>query len=570
MIKTISALSLFIVLAYLAYILGSLLLFVVFDHNDLVSLFTQLYPSAYRVDEYDKIYFSPAHYQFVAHNIVLFALCPVALISLLIWQRNTFLIWIAGLTADVTSIKNIIAVTIVNRSRREQFLVVACFLTLGFIKVYFFFELPFHVDEIFNFVYFTDQGIFHSSTFANNHVLTNILSAIWWKTGISPELSFRLPSILSSVFVHLLIYSVTTYYFNFRAGVFALMLSGLTFWGNVYSIEGVAYMLMTLWAFVALTSTVLMDEDPNRGNSLFIVSSVLGFYTSQLFILPFIALVIFRFSLRLNSLPLHSNLRELTVAVTLVAIASTLLYFPMYLWSGFGATFHSGMPRYDLIYMSPVLFEDLSVMTDVNSKSYIVFAGLAAVAISCFRNASRRIRGLLVLQGSIIISILIFSLAIGLYPPSRALVFANILFFASMGVILSDWVFNRLKTQLAVGALCVILFFKAAIGTYLFSFGWQHIPLGLQDKNGYESLVGLSNELLAHSPHVIFSDVRDTHLNFQLTFLARKNHQQIKFVYDSERMSEADVVILDDQSTIAEDGYQQIAAGDFGRVFVRK
>jgi hypothetical protein len=558
------------VLAYLAYLLGSVLSFLVFDHHSFVDFFKAHYPSAYRIDEYGKTYFSLQHYEFVSHHAILFALVPITLFFIMTWKRRTINGWVNELIADISAIKNIIVRTSANLTNTEKVILITCFASLAGLKTYFFFALPFHLDETFNFIYFTDQGIFHSSTFANNHPLTNILSSIWWKMDFSPELSFRLTSILSSFAIHILIYSITTHFFNFKTGIFVLMLSGVTFWGNVYAIEGVAYMLMSLWVLLALVALLLMDNNSSRGQPLFIASSILGFYTTQLFIIPFVALVILWISLKWYNDVLRHSLRDVIISLTIVATGSLLLYFPMYLRSGFDATFHSDMSRHDLIRMSPALIEGFSVMTDVNSKSYVVVLGLIAVTAFYLKRANERVKFLLALNVAMILSILIFSFVIGMYPPSRALVFTNISLYVSIGVLIADLFFRRLSDQRAMVSLCLVFFVKIAASAYLFNSGWQHIPMGLQDTRSYQSATELSTKILRYRPNIIFSDERDTYINFSVIFLAIKNGQHINFTYDRAQLTEADVVIINNRLDIDDSGFEKVQEGDFGRILTKK
>lgn len=538
---TLKVLLFWALLTYLCYLLVSLFSFLVFEHNDFVTFFKSHYPSAYRIDEFGGKYFSPGHYRFVTYITILLGLFFLALIVLLISKRRIFDRWTNGLIDDISWLKDIVVTSIKSVSKSGKLIMLACFSFLAILKVYFFFVLPFHVDETFNFVYFADKGIWHSSIAANNHPLNNIIAAIWWKTGLSPEVSFRLTSILSSLSIHVLVYSATTHYFNSKVGIFVLMLSGVTFWGNVYAVEGVSYMLMSLWVVLAAIAVFSMREVPGRGRSLFLVSSVLGFYTNQLFIIPFVALLIFWFMASWYNRTLQQGLPRISAVVALTAIASMLLYFPMYLWSGFESTFHSDMSRHDLIEMSAILFEGFSVMTDIDSKSYIALIGLMVIGLIYFKVADDRTRGMLVLQVSIIISILIFSLIIGVYPPSRALVFTNILFYCSVGVIAAKEIFTRLGNPSAVVVLMLLISIKLAASVFTFNFGWQHGPMGLQDKESYAAINNRCEQILATRPNLIFSHPRYNHLDFYIMLNAIKKNQKIEITYDSTRLSEADV-----------------------------
>lgn len=571
LIRTIKALSFWAGIAYLFYLLITSLLFLVFTHGDFVAFFTHRYPFAYRIDEYGERYFTADHHRFVADYAVGFSLFLIGIILFLIWKRRRVDRWMDGLISDIIQIKDIFATTLLGISKNEKWILLTCFLLLTIIKIYFLQALPFYVDEVFNFNYFVSQGALHSSIFANNHVLTNIISAGWWNIGLSPEWSVRLTSVLSAYVIHVLIYSFTSHYLNFKSGVFVLMLTGVSFWANVYGVEGAAYMPMTLWVLLGVIAISFRCEGQKRGTSLFVMACVFGFSTTPLFVIPFIALISFWSSTAGHNPQLKHDLKTVIVCIVAIFTFSLLLYFPMYLWSGFGATFHSGVTRYDLVFMSPALFEGFSIMTDVNTKSSYVLAALLAPAILYFRRLDQQLRGMILLVSSVIFSIVIFSIAVGVYPPSRALIFANVLFLGALGIFLSRLVFDRLQIRTANLVLCVAFLLKVASTVFIFNFGWQHIiPGGLQDRPFYEEVNALSGEILDRKPKLIFSDQRDTHLNFYLTFGAIRRKQPLEFTYDSVRLSGADVIILNNRGAFVDRDYEKVSESDFGTILRKR
>jgi hypothetical protein len=157
-----------------------------------------------------------------------------------------------------------------------------------------------------------------------------------------------------------------------------------------------------------------------------------------------------------------------------------------------------------------------------------------------------------------------------MYPPSRALVFANILLYVSIGVPIADLLFRRLGDQRAMVSLSLVFFVKIAISVYLFNSGWQHIPMGLQDNRSYQSAIDLSTKILSHQPEIIYSDDRDTYLNFAVTFQAIKNDQHIGFTYNPAQVTEADVVIINTHSGIDDSLFDKMQEDDFGRILTRK
>ena len=96
------------------------------------------------------------------------------------------------------------------------------------------------------------------------------------------------------------------------------------------------------------------------------------------------------------------------------------------------------------------------------------------------------------------------------------------------------------------------------------------MPGGLQDKKFYKAVSNLSTRILANKPALIFSEERDTHLNFYLALGALRKDQRVEFTYDSTRMAEADVVIFGDENADVVGDYEKVRDREFGAILIKR
>jgi len=561
-----------ILILYLVYLQLMVVSFLIYDYQDLYSWFTSQFPDAYLISEYGTRYFTIAHFRFIQKSGGVFVLLLFLMMLFLFFKRAYIITISERLFKDLGHLAGIVAGSFSNLSTAQKWILWFCFFFLALLKVNFFITLPFYVDEVFNFVYFVDKGFLHTTLYTNNHALYNLVSALWWKTGMSPEVSSRLTSIFSGLFVNILLFAVTRYYFNFKTAVLVLILTGISFWTNVYSVQGSAYILMSLCCLVSIISLFRFAEDQEHGYYLFTLSCILGFYCSRLFIIPFLTFILVWIGIGFAQGWQHRKIGVRIVKSTAaVFLFAGLLYLPMYLWSGGDALFMSNVPRHDLVTMSPMFFESLSMMTEVNNKSYLVISGLFILSTLFLTALDRKVRLLIALNAAAIISILLFTAAVHIYPPSRSVIYINIFFFGTIGVVIGTIIpkFVTRLNQLVVIWLVVILF-KAWGSLYLLNYGWQKSPGSLQDFAFYNRLNRLTNCIVKNKPTLIFSDKQDTFLNFYLAFAAIRKKTPLHFTYDPNKMNQAGIIILNQDSIPATlDKYNRLEQDEFGMIFYK-
>lgn len=177
-----------LIVAYIIYLTGMVISFAVCDYSTLINWFLNRYPEAYRIDEYHSLYFTLEHHTTVQHISPVLLVVLLAALALLIARRKQIDHILLSLLEDCCALFMNIRNACTHLSRKEILILSASFLLILTIRVYLLFELPYHVDEVFNFIYFTHNGFLHTTLFINNHVLYNLISVTAWKLGADPVL----------------------------------------------------------------------------------------------------------------------------------------------------------------------------------------------------------------------------------------------------------------------------------------------------------------------------------------------------------------------------------------------
>lgn len=545
----------------------------VVSHSSLISWFVTQYPDAYLVGDYSTLYFTVSHYTHVRLVVPFLIFLLLLAVFVFILKRKRIEFFFGDLISDSGTLVRIVKNSFTHLSFTHKIILIACFISLLAVKVYLFATLPYQVDEVFNFVFFIDKGPMHISTYSNNHVLYNIIAFFWWELVGDPLLASRITSILSGMLIHTLVYGVAKYFYDFKAALFVLLFTGLTFWTNVYSVEGYSYTLMTLCHLISIISLFLHFKDQYRGYALYIFSCVLGFYCSKLFIIPFMSTVLAWVFVEIYQGQRRGFITIIRATLS-VLFLSALLYLPMVLWSGIDAFFVTSISPHEFVRGVPSLIEIFSVMTEVNSKSYLLTgAVLLSGGLVFFRKIDERLKVFIVLNITTIFSIILFILIFHVYPPSRAFIYTNTIFYILLSVALFTIVgkmpnFRPLYFKLMIITLVLI---KAWGTLYISKNGWQNSPGSLQDHYFYERLTARVKGILVYQPKIIFTDRQDEYLNFYLRLAAIREGKKLIFSYDLADLSKCDVAILHDTIMTSECHVLiEEGRGEFGRIYLHK
>ncbi len=173
------------------------------------------------------------------------------------------------------------------------------FLFFGLLLLYrmvLIFLMPLEYDEIMSLVRFIKTPItfplrwYHG--LSNNHILYSFLANLLHKTEIDLRLVLRLPTLLASCMVSLVVFFFIYKRYNFTQALIFVILSNALFPLNYYATVGRGYSLHIVFAtlgFLALYKLILEKQLSTRYFVLFVISSILGFYTAPSYLYIFIS-----------------------------------------------------------------------------------------------------------------------------------------------------------------------------------------------------------------------------------------------------------------------------------------
>lgn len=213
-------------------------------------------------------------------------------------------------------------------SVQKNTLLIALFF-LSLIRVLFLLFWEYYEDEQFSYQYLVSKGFLTTLTYypgPNNHVFNNLLACVF-DLVFTEKWAMRLPSILVSGITFYLMIVMLMKKKSFEFSIVAALLLQISFNYFLYSFQGRGYALELL--FVILSFYAWWRYEYTRDNKykmLFVISSVLGFYTIPVFLFPAVSIVLFF---------IHGPFKkQLCKSVFVIGGLITLCYMPIFLVSG--------------------------------------------------------------------------------------------------------------------------------------------------------------------------------------------------------------------------------------------
>ncbi|HEX8426758.1 hypothetical protein [Hymenobacter sp.] len=208
------------------------------------------------------------------------------------------------------------------------------------VRVWYLVAYVLNTDEVASYDYFVRQGPLGISSFypiPNNHLLFNF---VCWPLSLlsnNVRVVMRIPTFAAAAVGTILGYLLLVRSGGFWAATMATGLFGLSPLGLYYSVAGRGYFLqitLLLFAFAATVALLQLPTYRRLAWLLFVVASILGFYTIPTFVYPFVSLGL-GLLLGLAWQRRWSELGQLVLAGSIVGAVSTLLYSPVMCVSGF-------------------------------------------------------------------------------------------------------------------------------------------------------------------------------------------------------------------------------------------
>lgn len=408
------------------------------SYNYLLAYYKRNWPTAFEVTVFAERCLTPAWYSWVVSNAlwlqIAIALALMIYFLLLKAIRNGVLqlfddiVWVAGFIKKV-----LLGLTV-----REKWLLMGLFVCIGCYRMWFFFKFPLHPDEAASYLFFTRQGPLMAAVnyvTTNNHIFLNVVCSFLARLSfLSPKWVMRLPAMAGDMTLLLGIFCVVKHFGGFVraigivAGVaFCYLLSYYATQGRGYQWQEVCVVLGiggAWWYYFAPAGYV------KRGNGLFIVTSVIGFYINPLFVYPFLALMLgagYCYIKRENRQPLLVFVK----GVTAIVLLTFVLYLPLIITSSWNALVNNGFINENQ-HLSDLAGQVSSLVFNFNFALNYGSAGIAILAIClvfCLVMYYRRVIGgrfykmMLVWFVATIVSFAMITVYQKIYPLERALCF---------------------------------------------------------------------------------------------------------------------------------------------------
>ena len=192
-------------------------------------------------------------------------------------------------------------------------------------------------------------------------------------------------------------------------------------------------------------------------------------------------------------------------SLVIITILTLLIYTPALLTSGTRALYTNLNDPNDLgLRLYPILLEGISVITNIEQKSYVLLIGLFIVLLIFRKKISQVSKYLGLLLALQILSLIIFTLALNSYLPERAYIYLNLCFYLTLASVLWDLLEDKKPWLLAIVSLLILN------TVFNFHHSWlSRYKRHVLDKNYYskaESGASQLNKLIHQPVSVKYSD----------------------------------------------------------------
>ncbi len=332
-----------VMLLLVAVLAAASVSFIFLPYETFTELIFRGYGQPEKLARFRQTLLTPARFALLRYASLPLTVLSVAIV-VVAWRRVPFFATAtqAGLARTASAIRGLWRRT----SQTERLAVGLLFAAVLTSRFYFLFRLPLHVDERFTYLYFVSKGWAVSAAYypnPNNHILFSLLCNISDAFLASPLLVLRLPSLLFGMAALAGFWLSARYCFSFGVAIFATALLAFTPVVFGYGIQGRGYSLLLGWTIAACFGLVKIVSLPvrqaGRQNAkplyatLFVASSILGFYTVPVFLYPFAGMCVYAvlcFSWKRKYLPLANFL----FLAALVAVGVFVLYLPVFVFNG--------------------------------------------------------------------------------------------------------------------------------------------------------------------------------------------------------------------------------------------
>ncbi|UII21317.1 hypothetical protein [Fulvivirga ligni] len=564
---TLSRVLFLLTVAYFLFLSVITILLIQSDYNDILTWYQKTYPNAYKIQDFGDNYFTIAHFEWLQSAGWVFVAVFLVAIGLLLFRSTLILKFYRSVLTEIQHSAASVKHSFLSLSKSQTWLFAIAFLVIIGLHTFLFIGLPFHVDEVFSFVYFAHEGPIITGTylFENNHILYNLATSIW-SLVLPPFIASRITSYLTHLLILTAIFSFVNKKINFRAALLCIIFTASSLSSAIYGIQGRSYDLIALLWLVSLIS-VEKHGKKDKLPALFIICSILGFFSVRLYIYPFTTALLFYVFASFKNQRL-ANWGSLLKSVFIIGLGSLALYTPAWLVSGTDALFLNQRDHHDLIDYLPAFWSTLSVITEFNSKTYIFVPFLILIAAIFFRKVRKSTQPFLIINGLVLTTLVGLIYVTRTYPPVRTFGYANILFFCTVALVV-DQLLCLIKNQMAFyTAILFVILSKIGLFAYGYEYGWRaSLSTSLQDHEFYNHLDNIVSDISEIKPKKIYTNNADEYLIFYLRLRDIENDDAYTFISESSSLPLCDMIINYKGTIVPPKSWKQYPDESFGRVY---
>ncbi|MDJ1468036.1 hypothetical protein [Xanthocytophaga flava] len=520
---------------------GILLLYYLFlcysyPYANTIAWIKEHFDTAYNIASIDQDYFTQFQYTLFWQWATLITLL-YWIVVLCLWHKYTQVV----LYLSVVKSESILLC----ENLRKQYHVLTTYQKIAILAlysgalvhhIYYCIEIPFNVDEVFAYNYFVHQSplvpLFYYPE-PNNHILFNLFASVFDLFIHDGCWTMRLPSLLANLCLLTIIFIYLLVRVNFRVALVATICCIISFPTSIYATQGRGYMLMSMWAILAILSFIEWKRSSRKIYLLsYIASSIAGFYTHSTFLYCFTGLFLWEMFYIIKTQNLEFIKTALWTNVLILSIV-LLLYSPILAFSGWKALIDNRWIASNQTYFLKMFFvqllEGLSLLTDVWHKVYILIFFLGLFIGFVFRKFIHLvfIRQLVAFTFFQVVGIILILLILRRLPPLRVWTYLTFWYPITLSVVLyllSVWI--KKQYVFIVLSLCLIISVSLqSIHSYQQNLTSQNGPFS---QKFYTSLQRTVDYIFQKNPQKIF--VNEHWFQFYLHNQQIKRHLETPYI----------------------------------------
>jgi hypothetical protein len=335
--------SIFLFLIPIVYFSISLLLVRLISSNDQAAMlrwYNKYWPDGIDKETMAKICFTPqweawvsAHHKTLIIGILL-GLLIYALFSKKIWK------YLHNLFDEINKIMLFMIRVFKLCTTKEKAIVLVLFGCIAAYRIYFFISYPPLTDETFSYLYFAKQGVLLTAIsypFPNNHVLYNLACSVLTHVPfLTPMMVMRLPNMIGDLLLFWAVFCLFKYFGSFQRSVVIVSGTAFCYIISFYATQGRGYQWQEICTTLSLLGCWAWFFSPawshRFGYSLFLFSSMVGFYINPAFIYQFLALILMVLMILLRRKD-YAQIGILLRSAFIIFLFTTILYLPLIIGS---------------------------------------------------------------------------------------------------------------------------------------------------------------------------------------------------------------------------------------------